>query len=188
MSGQILWYLSRGAGTASLVLLTVVVCLGTLLSARRTPHGETTTIVIAVHRWLSLGMAAFLAAHVVTAIVDGYVDISWVAVILPFTSAYETWWVGLGTIAVDLLAAVILTSLLRHRLSERTWRFVHWFAYAMWPFAVLHGFFLGTGDAAWLRDITIVCGLVGVIAAVGRLWVTTADADARHRIDARGWA
>ncbi len=113
--GASLWYLSRATGVASIVLLTAVVVLGVLVSGRRRPHGEHATVVMGVHRWLSLGMVAFLVTHVVTAVVDGYVDINALAVLLPFTSAYETFWVGLGTLALDVLVAVLVTSWWRHR-------------------------------------------------------------------------
>ena len=119
MSGQAFWFLSRATGVVSVVLLTVVVCLGMVTAGRRRPHGESATVVMGVHRWLSLGMLVFLAVHIVTAIVDGYVPIGWLAVVLPFSSPYQTLLVGLGTVAVDLLVVLMVTSYLRHRIPER---------------------------------------------------------------------
>ena len=57
-----------------------------------------------LHRWLSLGMVVFLVVHIATAIAETYVSIDAISAIVPFTSGYETLWVGLGTLAVDLLA------------------------------------------------------------------------------------
>ncbi len=62
---------------------------------------------------------------------------------LPFLSPYRTAAIGLGTLAVDLGAAVLLTSVLRHRLGFRSWRAVHWLAYLAWPAAFGHA--LGAG-------------------------------------------
>ena len=73
---NVLWYLSRATGVASIVLLTVVVVLGVVTAGRRRPQGEQATIVMAMHRWLSLGMASFLIVHIATAIFDSYVSIS----------------------------------------------------------------------------------------------------------------
>lgn len=187
MSGELLWYLSRATGVVSLVLLTIVVALGTVTAGRRNPHGPNATVVMAMHRWLSLGMSAFLITHIGTAIVDGYVTIGWLSVLVPFTSGYETLWVGLGTLAVDLLVAVIATSLLRHRIPERTWRLVHWFAYAMWPIAVVHGFAMGTADQPLLRYTTIACGIAGAACAAWRLVNTSADREQRRAIAAQEW-
>jgi methionine sulfoxide reductase heme-binding subunit len=166
---ETLWYLSRATGVASILLLTVVVVLGVLVSGRRRPHGERATVVMAVHRWLSLGMVAFLLTHVATAVVETYVSIDVVSAVVPFTSGYETVWVGLGTVAVDLMVAVLLTSWWRHRLPERAWRVVHYAAYALWPAALVHGVVLGTSDEPLLLGTTLACGLVGVGAVLWRL-------------------
>lgn len=188
MSEHLLWYLSRASGVVSVMLFTAVVVLGALTAGRRRPHGGGATIVIALHRWLSLGLVAFLAVHIVTAIADGYVSIGWLATVLPFTSGYETLWVGLGTIAFDLMLAVVITSLLRHRLPERLWRLVHWAAYASWPIALVHGFAMGTGDQPVLRVVTLVCAAVGAAAVLWRVLATHADQVRRREIEAQEWA
>lgn len=187
MSDEALWYISRATGVVSLLLLTGVLVLGVITSARCSPHGESATIVMGLHRWLSLGMTAFLATHIVTAIADGYVSIGWFATVLPFTSGYERFWIGLGTIAVDLLIAIVATSLLRHRLRPKVWKAVHWFAYAMWPIAVVHGFALGTSDQPLLQWTTILCGAVGVGAIAWRMTATNADSQARAAADQKAW-
>ncbi|TQM65182.1 NADH-ubiquinone oxidoreductase-F iron-sulfur binding region domain-containing protein [Humibacillus xanthopallidus] len=134
---ELLWFVSRATGVASIVLLTVVLVLGLVTSGRRRPHAESAAVVIAVHRWLSLGMVVFMVGHAATAIAETYVSIDLVSAVLPFTSGYETLWVGLGTLAVDIMLAVVVTSLLRHRLAERTWRRVHLLSYALWPMALV---------------------------------------------------
>jgi hypothetical protein len=104
-----------------------------------------------LHRTLALGTSAFLLTHVATAVGETDVEIDLVSAVLPFTSGYEPLWVGLGTLAVDIVAAVVATSLLRHRLPERLWRGVHVLAFALaggpraWAGA---GHRLGTA-AAW---------------------------------------
>ena len=164
-----LWYVSRATGVASIALLTAVVVLGALVSGRRRPHGEQATVVMAVHRWLSLGMVAFLLVHIATAIVETYVSIDLVSALVPFTSGYETLWVGLGTLAVDVLVAILATSWWRHRLPERAWRVVHYSAYLLWPMALVHGLVLGTANEMPLLATTILCGVVGVGAILWRL-------------------
>jgi sulfoxide reductase heme-binding subunit YedZ len=166
---EALWYLSRATGVASIVLLTAVVVLGALVSGRRRPHGDQATVVMAVHRWISLGIVAFLLTHVATAIAETYVSIDWISALVPFTSGYETLWVGLGTLAVDVLVAVVVTSWWRHRIPERAWRAVHYAAYLLWPMALVHGLVLGTADEALLLGTTVLCGLVGVGAVLWRL-------------------
>jgi len=188
MSGSALWYLSRATGVVTVVLLTIVVGLGIVTAGRRRPAGESATIVMGLHRWLSLGMLVFLGIHIVTAILDGYVPISWLAVIVPFTSGYETLLVGFGTIALDLLVVVMVTSYLRHRIPERQWRVVHWASYAMWLVALFHGFLMGTADQAGLRAITLACAAIGGLMACWRVVATHSDKERRRTIDAQEWS
>src|SRR6185436_15882842 len=119
------------------------------------------------HRNLYILMVAFLGVHVVTAILDGYAHIPWLSTIVPFTSGYERFWLGLGTVAVDLVAAVIVTSLLRDRLRPASWRVVHWLAYAAYPLTVAHS--IGAGKdlrSGWLLDLTVAT-VLAVVVAVG---------------------
>ena len=98
---------------------------------------------------------------------DGYVDIGVTDVLVPFVSAYRPLWLGLGTVALDLLLAVLVTSLLRARLGHRAWRAVHRLAYASWPVALVHGIGIGTDTGTdWMTWLTVCC-VAAVAAAAG---------------------
>ena len=185
---ELLWYLSRATGVVSIVLLTAVVVLGMLTAARRRPHTDQATMVMALHRWLGLGVTTFVVAHVVTAIAETYVSIGWISAIVPFTSGYAPVWVGLGTLALDLFAAVAVTSYFRHRLPERTWRVVHLLSYALWPMALVHGIALGTSSEPFLRGVTIGCAVVGAAAVTWRLGATHHDRTRRETVAAQVWS
>ena len=137
------WYASRATGVVCLVLFTTVVVLGIVISKQRRLPGLPRFAGVSLHRYLSLLAVGFLAGHILTAVIDSFVSISLAAAIVPFVSAYQPWWLGLGAISVDLMLAVVVTSLLRARIGRRTWRVVHWLAYAAWPIAIAHS--LGTG-------------------------------------------
>ena len=144
-----LWYLSRSTGIVSFVLLTVTLCLG-IASTRRAlaspawPRFATQGL----HRNVSLLGTGFLVVHVVVTIADGYVPISWWNALIPFTSGgyAQNFWTGVGTLAADLMVAVVVTSLLRLKMSAAVWRWVHLSSYAAWPLAWLH--FLKNGTDA----------------------------------------
>src|SRR5271155_1298617 len=85
-----------------------------------------------IHRRVSFIAVVFLAAHVLTSVLDTYVDIGWAAVVVPFASHYKRAWVAVGTISLDLMVAVMVTSVLRPRIGPRLWRAVHWLAYVSW--------------------------------------------------------
>jgi sulfoxide reductase heme-binding subunit YedZ len=165
------WYLSRGTGITSLVLLTLVVVLGVLTRSARPLPGLPRFVTAGLHRNTSLLAVLFLAVHVVTAVLDPYALTGVLDVFLPFRGGYRPLWVGMGTLALDVLVALVVTSLLRHRIPDRLWRTVHGAAYACWPLALLHG--LGSGTDAgtgWARAVALSC-VLAVSAAVG--WRTT---------------
>jgi Ferric reductase like transmembrane component len=158
----------------SLVLLTLSVTLGIVNVRRTLIAGVPRFVLDSVHRTASLLAVAFVVVHIVTTLLDGYAPISLLDVVIPFGSAYRPVWLGLGTMAFDLLIAITITSLLRRRLGHRPWRVTHWRAYASWPVALVHG--LGTGSDAnthWLLVLSgacVVAVLVGVLARVRAGW------------------
>jgi methionine sulfoxide reductase heme-binding subunit len=162
-----LWYLSRGTGAVTLVLLTATVVLGIAGTLRWRPAaGLPRFLVDGLHRNLSLLVVALLAAHVLTAVLDPFAHLRALDAVVPLASTYRPLWLGLGALALDLLIALVVTSLVRARLGLRAWRAVHWVAYACWPVALLHG--LGTGtdaSAPWLQALAALC-VAAVAAAV----------------------
>ncbi|GHH66870.1 DMSO/TMAO reductase YedYZ heme-binding membrane subunit [Streptomyces umbrinus] len=162
---SILWYANRATGAVCLVLFTVVVLLGVAVRLRTRLPGLPRFGTVSLHRMLSLSATAFLAIHIATAVIDGYVDISPLDVLIPFASDYQPLWLGLGTVALDLMLAVLVTSLFRERLGHRTWRAIHWLAYASWPVALIHGIGIGTDTGTdWMLWLTVTC-VAAVLAA-----------------------
>ncbi len=161
-----LWYLTRGSGVVTLLLFTLSMALGMLTSIGWTPKRLALAVPVALHRNVSMLSVAFLAIHIVTTVVDGYAPIRWVDSIVPFISAYHPITLGLGALAFDLLLALIITSALRAKISFSSWRLVHWFAYACWPIAVLHGFLIGTDrNERWMLLVDVACvALIGGLA------------------------
>jgi methionine sulfoxide reductase heme-binding subunit len=126
------------------------------------------------HRRVSMLSMIFLALHVLTSVLDTYVHIGWLAIVVPFTSPYARFWVAMGTVALDLMVAVFLSSLLRSRMKPGTWRGIHWLAYGCWPIALAHTFGMGTDSREhWV----IVLGALSVVsvgaALLWRILVTT---------------
>jgi methionine sulfoxide reductase heme-binding subunit len=163
-----LWYASRATGVVSLLRLSLVVILGILVNRQGRLPGLPAFAVTGLHRSLSLLSVLFVVVHVVTAVIDPYVSIGLAAAVIPFASAYEPFWLGLGAVALDLIAVLIVTSLARAHLSRRFWRGIHWLAYAAWPVAFAHG--IGSSPdlrAGGLEVLAIGCA--AAVAAAG-LW------------------
>ena len=162
MNSQALWYLSRATGLVAFVLLSFVMVMGAVLSRRGKVPGLPRFAGVGLHRNASLFAIALLAIHIVTAIADPYVSISWTAAVVPFTSRYEPFWLGLGALAIDMTIALVITSLVRFRIGIKTWRTIHWVAYAAWPVAAIHGI----GAAADLQSGALLDVVLATIAGV----------------------
>jgi methionine sulfoxide reductase heme-binding subunit len=166
VNDTILWYATRGAGVVSLVLLTGVVVLGIVSAMRWQTASWPRFLTTGFHRNLALTTLIFLAIHVVTAVVDPFTALGWEAAIVPFSSPYRRFWLGLGVVGIYLLLAIVLTSLLRPLFGARVWRMVHWLAYAMWPVALIHSIGTGTDPRfAWMLAIEAIW-VGSIIAAV----------------------
>jgi sulfoxide reductase heme-binding subunit YedZ len=170
-SAHALWFLTRGTGLVSLLLVTASIVVGVAASLRVAGTATPRFVVAGLHRNLSLLTVAFIVVHVVTTILDAYAPIRVVDAVVPFISSYRPFWLGLGALAFDIIVALVITSLVRVRIGLRTWRGIHWLSYATFPIAAFHS--LGTGsDAAqpWMLAAVIAC--ISFVAGwtLVRLW------------------
>ena len=179
MNSTVFWYVTRASGIVALVLLTLTMVLGLTTTARARARHWPGFAHQELHRRVSMMSMVFLAIHIATSILDTYVHIGWAAILVPFTSSYSRFWVGMGTVAFDLMAAVFISSLLRPHMKPGTWRGIHWVAYGCWPIALAHTFGLGTDSGEpWVIALGTACILSVGIALLWRVRVATRRAAA----------
>lgn len=178
-SSPLLWYLGRGSGLVLLLTLSATTVLGVLATRDASGRAWPGFVTQGVHRSLAGTSVAVLLVHVVSVVADEYVDIRWWQAVLPVGATYRPVWLSLGTLSLDVLVVVAVTSLARRRLPESVWRAVHVTAYVGWAVAVVHG--LGTGTDSgrpWSLALTAGCVLAVLVAAGVRL---RAPAGPAHR-------
>jgi methionine sulfoxide reductase heme-binding subunit len=182
-----LWFTSRACGLVSLILLTATVVLGARHTARAATTSWPRALVHALHRNLALLAVAFVAVHVATAIIDPYAGIRWIDAAVPFASTYQPFWTGLGAVALDLLAAIVATSLVRTRMPLRAWRLLHLSAYGLWPVALVHGIGSGGADSTrvWVLGVEGACALAVAVAVALRLRAEHPDTVERRAAEVR---
>ena len=180
MTTQILWFATRGAGIVSLILFSVVACLGLLAVARTQSARWPRFLTVELHRNLALLSVAFLAIHILSAVLDPFTNLGIGAALVPLASSYRPLPVAFGVVSVDLVAAVVVTSLLRGRIGHRAWRAVHWASYAAWPLAVEHTLTAGSDSfAPWMLVVQAAC-VFAVSAAL--VWRVTSGGTNRSRL------
>jgi len=133
------------AGVFALVGLTGAVVVGLVATDRTVMTPGHRVMAQAVHRAVSFGALAFLVIHIVTEILAQRVHA--LDALIPFLSPYRTFYIGLGTIASDLILLIVITSILRKRFTAHgkawRWRAIHYAAYASFVFGVMHGLLAG---------------------------------------------
>jgi predicted ferric reductase len=177
MSGAV-WYFARSAGVMAYLLLSASVILGVLLSAR-TRFTWPRFAVEELHRFLAILTGTFVALHGASLLLDRVVPISLGQMLVPFSSPYRPFAVGLGAAAAELMAAVGISNHFRKRLPHRLWRRIHYLTLGVWVLATGHGVLAGSDHAdPWFAGIAAASvAAVGLAFAVrfsgrGRAWLT----------------
>jgi sulfoxide reductase heme-binding subunit YedZ len=175
-----LWYATRASGLVALILLTVTMVLGLVTTSRARARNWPGFAQQELHRRVSMIAVVFLGIHVLTSVLDTYVNIGWASIVVPFTSQYGRFWVGMGAVSLDLLLAVFVSSLLRSRMSPGAWRALHWLAYLTWPIALAHTFGMGTDSReGWVIALGVACVASVAAALAWRLRTTARQKAAR---------
>ncbi len=164
-----LWYTSRATGMVAMILFTLVVTLGTFVANRIGGTIVGRFEINELHRSLSIVAIVFLGLHILTTVVDSYVSTGLISAFIPMTSSYKRVPVALGAVAFDLILAVWVSSLLKLRIKNQTWRFIHWFSWLGVTTSLVHGFLTGS-DARHGFGLILVglCTLAVVSAALWR--------------------
>src|SRR4029077_17192680 len=89
----------------------------------------------------SFGAVTFLIIHTATEILAQRVHV--LDAFVPFLSPFRTFYIGLGTIASDLILLIVITGILRKRFTANgtagRWRAIPYAAFVAFVFGVWHG-------------------------------------------------
>jgi DMSO/TMAO reductase YedYZ heme-binding membrane subunit len=173
------------AGVFALIALTASVGAG-LAAADRvvlSPGGR--IAAQAAHRAVSFAAVVFLVVHITVEVLAGRSRPA--DAVVPFLDPGRTFYLGLGTVASDLLVVVVVTGLLRGRFARARpawlWRALHAVAYLCWPLAIMHGLLAGRTAKPYVDwsygacVAAVVLALVFRVAAGPRLGETASHAD-----------
>ena len=152
------------SGELALLALTVAVVLGVAATERYFLSARTRVTAQIAHRAVALTAVGFLLVHILLETISAQAGV--LAAVLPFTDARDRLYLGLGTIASDLVIAIIATSLARMRYAgsrhPQLWRVIHRSIYVAWPLAILHGMLMRGGPAWAAWTYGICAGLVAM--------------------------
>jgi methionine sulfoxide reductase heme-binding subunit len=151
-----IWYAQRSAGIVAYLLLSASVVLGVSMSAQWKLAWPRFAME-QIHRFVSILTGVFIAMHGLALLLDQVVPFSFLQVLVPFTSSYRPFAVGLGVASAELLAAVGITNALRTQIPYRLWRRVHYLTIVVWLGTTGHVLLTGTDRReAWFLALVAI--------------------------------
>ena len=165
------WLAGRATGITTYLLLTGLVGLGLVLSH---PTNQATwklsRRLFPWHENLFVFVVAFLAAHVVSVLLDPYAGVGIAGSLVPGLSAYRTAPVALGTLGLYAALVSGVTGRWTRLLPQGLWLKLHRFAIVAWVLSWMHGLLAGT-DSPSLLPLYVATGMLVLLAAAYRYWV-----------------
>lgn len=165
MNSQLWWYAARSGGIVAWALLAASVLWGLAITTRVAARLGKPAWFLDLHRFLGAGALAFTGVHVVTILLDTYVHFGLAEVLVPMTGTWHPGAVAWGIVAMYLLAALEITSLLRTRVSPRLWRATHYLSFPLFALTTVHALTAGTDR----HSPVLVAGAVAACLAVTAL-------------------
>ena len=160
---QVWWFVARSSGIVAWVLSALAVWWGMALSSRALGRRPPAPWLLDVHRFIGGLTVVFVAVHLVALVLDPYVAFGPAELLVPFASSWEPLAVAWGVVALYLLVAVEVTSLLRSRLPARLWRAVHLSSYALYGLATVHLLTAGSERRNPVLLWPVVASLAGIV-------------------------
>jgi sulfoxide reductase heme-binding subunit YedZ len=165
------WLAARATGLVSYLLLTAQIVFGLVLSH---PTNQSTwklsKRLFPWHENLWIFVLAFLAAHIVSLLLDPYAGVGVAGTFIPGLSGFRSSPVALGTLAMYALIITGLTARYTRLLPPGFWLKLHRLSLVVFILVWLHGILSGT-DTAALRPFYLATGLAVLAAAAYRYWV-----------------
>ena len=166
-----LWLAARATGLTAYVLLTILVVLGLVLSH---PVNQSTwklsKRLFPWHENLFVFVVAFLAAHIVSLVLDPYAGVGIAGTFVPGLSSYRSVPVALGSLGMYALLLTGLTARYTRALPSGWWLKLHRLSFGVFALAWTHGILAGTDSDAF-RPLYVVTGMAVLGAAAYRYWV-----------------
>lgn len=159
MNPQVWWFVSRSSGIIAWALLSLSVCWGLFVSTKAVAKASTPAWLLDLHRFLGGLAVVFTAIHLVGLWADSYVEFGWSELFVPMQSEWKPGPVAWGIIALYLLVAVEVTSLLMKRLPRRVWRWVHRTSLPLYVVATYHGIASGTDTSNQLFRLAAIASV-----------------------------
>ena len=166
----VVWLVARATGVAAYIALCLAILSGVALRTSVLDFLATNRALRSLHDfmtwiWMPLGLA-----HVTALLLDRTAQIGLLDLVVPFQVSYAPVAIGLGTLSLDIVVVVTVTSWRRRRLDDRLWRWLHRTSYVAFVLLFLHGLLSGTDFSSPLISSLSWSAALGIgLLAVARI-------------------
>lgn len=169
---QLTWHIARSSGIVGWALVSASVLWGLALSTKAFGRRPRPSWLLDLHRFLAGTAVIFVGIHVTAILLDQYTDFGPVNVLVPLTGSWHPLAVAWGVVAMYLLVAVEITSLLMRRIKKRVWRRFHYLSFPLFVFSTIHLLVAGTdANSHAMRWATALV----VLAVASLVWIRTSE-------------
>jgi DMSO/TMAO reductase YedYZ heme-binding membrane subunit len=166
-STKLWWHISRASGIVGWALAALAVLWGVALATRALGKRPPAPWLLAVHRFLGALCIVFVAVHMGSLALDPFVTFRLDDLFVPMASDWKPLAVAWGIVAFYLLLAVELTSLVRNRIPNRLWHWVHLGSYAIYVLATVHLLTAGTDRTNPILLGSVLASIAGLVFFLG---------------------
>ena len=163
----VVWIVARATGVAAYIALCLSILSGIALRTSVLDFLATNRALRSLHDfmtwvWIPLGLT-----HAGSLLLDRTADIAPLDLVVPFQVSYAPLAIGLGTLSLDIVVVITVTSWLRRRLDDRLWRWIHRSSYVAFVTLFLHALLSGTDfSSPLISSISWSAALgIGLLAA-----------------------
>ena len=142
-------------GLGSMGLLICAAFVGIIMSSRTVKNFPALKgKAFSLHQWGTIIIGSCILLHSFLSLTTTErTKIILANLLVPFTAAKETVWLGLGSIALYLIIITITLSLTVRKENQKLWRILHYGTYIALALALVHGLFISsTFKPDWKMD------------------------------------
>jgi len=183
--------LSSYAGLTAMILLTINILLGLLISVRYSPvrsWPHRPLPIFDIHNWTAYIALALVALHPSILLFSSSAGFKVLDILWPLSSPGQRLYNCFGACGFYLLLVVVITSYFRRRIGRPLWKLLHYIAYGVAAFVYVHGTLIDPNLKNQPTDfldgekvLVETCGLVVAGATIVRFRYARSKAAARAR-------
>jgi sulfoxide reductase heme-binding subunit YedZ len=166
------WVLARVAGLSAFVALSIALLSGLSLRTGVLDWLSTNRALRSLHEYTTVLWVPLGGLHVLMLLLDRTARVRPVDLLLPFQVPYGTVAIGLGTITFQVFLLVGVTGLLRRRMDNQAWQWLHRLSYLGFALLFAHVLLAGTdaGDPVVGALTWGTAALLAILTAARVIW------------------